>query len=668
MNNFQIRILTPSLIQLFIDQFSHAQTFSFDFETPGLFPYDRKEYMRCLSIAVDKTAWVIPLEMPFSDFQGRPKARALLMNLILDLAKGKIAVAQNGKFDNHWIWAFHNRRIHLNFDTMLASHVIDENAKHDLEVLSSKYLGVEGYDIPLNEKNGTKSWQLFEKGKFAEAREVNERVYEYAGRDAMYTLQLYPILNEFIESDLSQKRLYYSLVMPGARAMDAIETRGLTLNLDLRDEVESENNRKLIAQLDFLNSQAKRSVRAGVQRKMNWNSAPQIAKLLYEDLGLPVIEKTPAGKPSTGEAAILALKGRHPVVDALTEYRELEKFRSTYIDGWKPWILEDKIYFSYKVHGTVTGRYASRLHQIPRDGRIRNLVTAPPGWNFGQADVSQAELRIAAVASGDAELLNCFIKEIDIHWRTLMYIISIGAGPEYLDPAIETASKLTKKKIPNITAAIEILLEKGHDSAIEIWKPWKEARKKAKAVNFGFLYGMMENKFIETATLKYGFTPTFEEASEIRKAYFRLYRGLLGWHERQRKLVKLDGFVRSLSGRYRRLPAIRDPNKWIRMEAERQAINSPIQGFIGDYKVMALIEIEETIDHDKLQIVGEHHDAILMIVKEGCEDEVLPDVHRIMKGPSLLKEFGIEIPIPMESDIELGPWGKGKKWEPKSES
>lgn len=663
--DFSITIVTPENLSRFLTKFQQAEVFSFDFETPNVFPYDKPDYMRVLAIAFGNEAWVIPLEMPFSPFQGRPKACDLLMNLILDLAKGKTSVAQNGKFDNHWFLVYHDRMIHLDFDTMLADHVLNENAKHDLEALAERYLGEAAYDIPLAEKNGSKSWSLFHKGKHAEVREVNDRVYTYAGRDAFYTLQTYHILRKKLQADKTQHRLFYKLVMPGARVMEKVEPRGITLDLAEMKKVELDTNTRLTAQLEILNSSVRRKIRPGVKKKINWNSPKQIGELLYNDLKLPVVERTPTGAPSTGEAAIFALKGQHPVVDALTEYRELEKFRSTYIDGWKPLIIGDKIHFSYKIHGTVTGRYSSRLHQIPRDGRIRNLAKAPPGWTFFQADVSQAELRIAAVASGDLELITCFTRGIDVHWRTLMYLVATGSAPEYLDPAIETAQHLAAdpEDIP-ITKAVEILLKNGHDKAIAYWKPWKEARKKAKAVNFGFIYGMHENKFIETAKLKYGFTPTFEEAAEIRKAYFRLYNGLLTWHERQRRFVKLDGFVRSLSGRLRRLPAINDPNKWIRMEAERQAINSPIQGFIGDYKVMALIEIEETIPNDQALIVGEHHDAILGIVREGCENEVLPQIHRIMKKPSLLETFGIEIPIPMESDIELGPWGKGVLWTP----
>lgn len=246
-------------------------------------------------------------------------------------------------------------------------------------------------------------------------------------------------------------------------------------------------------------------------------------------------------------------------------------------------------------------------------------------------------------------------------------MIGTGNSKEYLEPAFETAAKIagvSKGKL-NLSEAIEIMRKAGHDACIALNKTWKEARKKAKAVNFGFIYGMFERKFIETAKLKYGWEPTFDEASKIRDAYFELYAGLVEWHKRVKKLLAIDGYVVSLSGRKRRLPGIHSSDKKLRMEAERQAINSPVQGFIGDYKAMCMIEIEDTIDHDQAVIVGEHHDALLFLIREDAVAEVGPKIKAIMKGPKLLKDFKVELSIPMESDLELGPWGKGKelsKW------
>jgi DNA polymerase-1 len=212
------------------------------------------------------------------------------------------------------------------------------------------------------------------------------------------------------------------------------------------------------------------------------------------------------------------------------------------------------------------------------------------------------------------------------------------------------------------------MLKAGHEACISIDKRWKEGRKKAKAINFGFLFGMYEKKFIETCKLKYGFEPTFEEAKRFRAAYFALYRGLTPWHRNQKNLVHLNGYARNLAGRMRRLPGIHSSDKMLRMECERQAINSPVQGFIGDYKAMCLVEIHETLPRDRLRIVGEHHDAILMIVRNDSIDEMCPKIERIMKHPRLLDTFKIELTVPMEAELELGPWGAGKPWKPEKKS
>jgi len=247
-------------------------------------------------------------------------------------------------------------------------------------------------------------------------------------------------------------------------------------------------------------------------------------------------------------------------------------------------------------------------------------------------------------------------------------MIGSGRSKEYTQPALETAAKLTGYRHPTgkgmtLTEAIEILGEYGHSKCIEVWKPWKEDRKKAKAINFGFIFGMYEKKFIQQAKTKYDWDCTYEEAHEFRTAYFELYQGIPPWHEKQKKLCKLDGYVRNLFGRIRRLPGIYSRDKDLRMEAERQSINSPVQGTIGDWKAAALIEIEETIPTNKLRLVGEHHDALLGILRPEYRDEVLPQVRRIMRRPSLFDIFKISTAVPMESEIEIGNWGAGKTYE-----
>jgi DNA polymerase-1 len=509
--------------------------------------------------------------------------------------------------------------------------------------MSRQYLDVPEYDLTTAEKKGN----------------VDPfKLYQYNARDCGYTLRLRKVFRGNLRREPELERLFYSLVMPAVRAMEDVELEGKTLDVERMDSLALDLRAQTITLRGELNEMAGREVK--------WTAPKQVAGVLYDDLGIKCTVFTAKGAPSTSEAALIDLKGKHALVDKLIKYREVTKFHSTYIEGFRKRMVGDKLYISYKLHGTVTGRYSSRIHSIPRDGSVRNLVIAPKGWHFVQADISQAELRIIAQISADLEMRKCFLENIDIHWRTLMFAIAAGyIGGEYADRVVETASALIDgKERPRVFEACEMLLDAGHDRCIEIWPGWKEGRKKAKAINFGYVYGMYEKKFIQTAKTKYGWEPSWDEAHACREGYFQLYSELPKWHEKQKKLVRINGFVRNMFGRRRRLPGIYASEKMQRMEAERQAINSPVQGTIGDWKAAVLVEIHETVDRSMLRLVGEHHDALLMIVRDGCDDQVLPKIIEIIRKPKLLKTFKIKLDIPMEGEVEIGPWGAGKKYVP----
>jgi uracil-DNA glycosylase family 4 len=635
----------------FVADMQRCEEFAFDLETSGLKwfnPEDR--YIRCIGIAVrfeDGTdfGWVVPMSMPGSPFHNTRLQRQI-MRIIFDTLKGKPCCAQNGKFDNLWLMAVVEEKFYLTFDVMLASHTCDENTPNDLKQMVRSILDEPDYDVDLETKKGSGG---------------SMRLYKYNAYDSVYTLRLKAYFMGILAKDRSLRRLFFKLVMPAARAFEEIDGNGLYVNLERMKKTSAENALALAKEMKELNQMAKEYTSS----EINWNSPPQVAKLLYQDIKLTCTVFTDKGAPSTGEEALIAIKSQHAIADKLVRYRELEKFRSTYLDGWQEFMVGPRLYLSTKLHGTVTGRYSSRLHQVPRDGTIRNLIEAPPGWTFVQGDLSQAEMRVAAIMSGDMELISCYRRGIDVHWRTLIETIGSNVEGEYVQVARSTAAKIMKtRRLPSLTMALDIIFMEGPDACIELWNGWKEARKKAKAINFGYLFGMMEKKFIETATLKYGFTPTFEEAEQSRQTFFRLYPGLVKWHDKQRRLVKLNGFVRNFAGRVRRLPGIHSDEWSVKSECERQAINSPVQGYIGDHKAMAAVEIHETFDHEtELRIVGEVHDALLMWARDEALDSVLPRVAAIMRSPRLLKEFKIDLPVPLEADLTVGPWGKGKNYK-----
>lgn len=593
----------------FIGEFANCKVVAIDVETTGLDCELPEAEINSIQFSLDSTDknWALPLMVKTSPWRSRPAIMQVFMDSVLDLANGRnmTVVGQNFKFDNRWIKKKYGGSFRLRFDTMLAHHLIDENSPHGLKEMASEFCNAPAYDVPLRIKLG----------KFENAAE-EETFFKYGCFDTFYTRQLYYIFRKIILKDPSQRRLFYKLTMPAARLFEEVEASGHFVNLKRQASVREElNTRKeyLLGEMAKL---------AG--EEVNWNSPAQVGRLFYEKLGLPILEKTNGGAASTGESVLLRLQHDHELPKLLMEFRGVDKNLSTYVEGWSKLMHGNELFMSTKLHGTVTGRYASRLHQVPRDPMIRSLIDAPPGWTFVCADYSQIELRIAAMLSNDQRMKMIFQTGGDIH--------------------SETASFILGKPVSQLT---------------------KEERKMAKAVNFGLLYGMGWPKLVIYARDNYGVDMTDRQAKDFRVRYFETYSALPKWHERQRRCVRAFGQVVSLSGRIRHLPGINSSEQGVRAEAERQGINSPVQGFgSGDLKAMSMVEIHETFDWDSARIKGEVHDSVLMWVKTDQQEIILPQVKKIMESPRLLTDFGINMTVPIVVDVEIGPWGISKPWKP----
>lgn len=644
------RILGWDNLEEFFEEFKRTLWYSFDIETNSLKWFAEESKIHSIAFAFETTgeAWVMPLRLEIGEYKSpffkHADAQGVLERIErIARSMKKKAVGQNGKFDNLFLMAKYRVRMPLAFDVMLAHHTIDENSNHDLKGLQRQYIGEPDYDLDKDDKVNPKD---------------HDQLFEYNAKDAVYTLRLKKIFKAELEKDPVLIRLFVQLIMRAARAFEQIEFNGMYVNLVQMAAME----KQVLSELKTSQSDLDRMSIEACGRKINFNSPDQVAELFFEHLELPIIHQTAGGKPSTAEATLVDLKDEHPIVDKLVKYRELEKFRGTYLDGWKDFMIGPCLYMGYKLHGTVTGRYSSRLHSTPRDGTVRNIVEAPPGWIFVQGDLSQAEVRVVASLSMDPELVTCYTRGIDVHWRTLMALLADGTSDEYTKPALETGKALGAKG-SSLHAALDRMLAVGADKCTSLWKGWKEARKKTKGVVFGYIYGMGWFKFIEYAKAKYGFEPTERESKDTRDAFFRLYNRLETWHNKQRSLVRLDGFVRNLAGRKRRLPGIFTDDKKLQKECERQAINSPVQGIIGDWKAMALVEIVEELDWNRTRVVGEHHDALLFWIREEHLQEEAKKIARIMRRPKLVDEFNMRLHVPMEVELEAGVWGAGKKLE-----
>ena len=644
----RIRVIDRSNLDEFMDKFRLESEFVCDLETSGLDWYNPDSYINCAGFFLPKTgsgglpeAWVLPIR----------KAPTLPAEAQLKLLKwmqdqGKHVVNQNWKFDSLWLWKKMGVEFFNSDDTMLMHYNLDENTPHGLKENARLWLNAPDYDLTTSEKKGNVDAM---------------KLFTYCGRDALRTWKLKQKYARELMKDKETRNIYQYLTMPASRMYEVIEREGHHVNLERRAKTKAELEIKLADSLRELNGL--------VGYEVNWNSPKQVGEALYGTLGLTPTVFTDKGAPSTGEQALVNM-GDHPIVKVLMDYRSHQKMLSTYIDGWDEYMVGDRLYLGTKLHGTVTGRYSSRLHQVPRDGTIRNLIEAPEGWTFVQADLSQAELRIVAIVSGDPELIKCYREGVDVHWRTTIGILRMGGNPTDLSIARRTAQVLCQRngwEEPTTVGGILDVMERvGHDSCIEVNKHWKEKRKQSKGVNFGYVYGMGAKKFTEYAKVSYGWDVEVDESAQIRDGFFATYAALPNWHDRQRQMVRIDGFVRSLSGRKRRLPGIWSPDRSTMAECERQAINSPVQGFIGDLKVMGMLSIYHNLQipyqGERLRIKGEVHDSILMWVKNEYLDEMLPRIKKCMEQPEWLEQFNIDLPVPIVADLEIGTWGAGKTW------
>jgi len=575
----------------------------FDLETSGLDSFDPEGFITVLGISryrdealTDEKQYAIPFTLPNSPFP-KKEVQKQIVELIASAVKGKKIVAHNGKFDNLWLYNQYGIRFHLTYDTMLAAHILDENQPVGLKYLAGVHLGAHNYDLTSEEKRGA-----------VETR----RLLEYNGYDTMYTLRLYKFQRPQLMKEQGLLKLFMYLIMPLARTFEEVEMHGTYVYTERLGELEELLEGRLTVAQAGLDELA---------QGVNWASTKQVAEILFGKWGLKPLETTKSGAPSTAESILLRLRSQHKGVDLLLQHREVSKQLSSFVDGWKEFIRDSRMHPSFKIHGTVTGRLSCsspNLQQVPRDTKIRSLIGAPPGWKLLEGDLSQIELRIATILSKDPLMTEVFNNASDdIHRRT--------------------AAVVTGKPPDQIT---------------------KDERKKAKAINFGFLYGMGPKKFLEYARDKYQTDLTLDEATKFREQFFHLYTGLLPWHARQRSLVKQFMQVKSLDGRIRHLPEIMSPADEIRSQAERNAINSPVQGLASDLNCMALIEIHETLPRDRIRVIGAVHDAILCEVREDYIKEALVKVKAIMEHPKLLDKFGIEFPIPIISDVKVSRgWG-----------
>lgn len=557
-------ILTEAELDTWIAKLKQADLMAVDTETTSL------DYMVAelvgMSFAVEagKAAY-LPLA---HDYVGAPtqidKSVALekLRPLLEDPTIKK--VGQNLKYD---ISILANAGIKLQgvaFDTMLESYVFNSVAsRHDMDGLALKYLGHK--NIGFEDIAGKGAKQL----TFNQI--PLENAAPYAAEDADITLRLHQHLWPRLEKEVELASVFTEIELPLIQILSDIERQGVLIDSMLLGQQSEELARKI----DELESKAYDI--AG--EKFNLSSPKQLQVLFFEKLGHPITKKTPKGAPSTAEEVLVELALDYPLPKVILEHRSLTKLKSTYTDKL-PLMVNAKtgrVHTSYHQANAATGRLSSsepNLQNIPirtEEGRrIRQAFIAPQGRKILAADYSQIELRIMAHLSQDAGLLKAFAEGKDIHRATAAEVF----GTDFDDVTTEQ-------------------------------------RRRAKAVNFGLIYGMSAFGLARQLDI-----PRHEAQTYI-DTYFARYPGVLKYMEETRAGAADLGYVSTLFGRRLYLPEIRDRNAMRRQAAERAAINAPMQGTAADIIKKAMISIANWIKTEtqgEIAMIMQVHDELVFEV------------------------------------------------------
>jgi len=567
-----------------LEALTGAEAFAFDTETDGL--DGMQDHLVGISVAVrPHEAWYLPLP------EDMEEAKTLLRPLVPFFADPeKVKVAQNGKFDLKFLSRYDLRAVPPLWDTMLAHYLLDPEARHGLDHLSETLLRYR--PIPIE--------QLIGKGsKQRNMRQLEPKeVLPYAAEDADLTLQLYRHLRPRIEGEEHLRSLFYDIEMPLVGVLLEMEQAGVRVDVDLLESAIVD----LSTELERIEEDFRRYT---PEDPVNINSPKEVGDFLFGHLGLSEKpKKTRTGQYSTREEDLEMVADRHPAVRLVLDYRGLSKLVNTYLVPLPMMVnpMTGRIHTTYHQAKTATGRLSSsdpNLQNIPvRDeqGReIRKAFTAndpDAGDLFVSADYSQVELRLMAHLSGDSSLIEAFRHGADIHAATAAKIFGI--------PREEVTG---------------------------------EMRRKAKTANFGIIYGISAFGLSARLGIPRG------EAKELIDGYFSSFPGVKRYIDKAIEQAHKDGYVDTLFGRRRYIQNINSRNRNLVANAERMAINAPIQGTAADIIKVAMVRVARRLReegfrsqmilqvHDELcfTVPGDERERLVAMVKEEME-QVLPSL------------------------------------------
>ncbi|KZZ63762.1 DNA polymerase I [Oleiphilus sp. HI0130] len=588
-------VLDKTVFESWLEKLKAAPYFAFDTETTSL------DYMtaRVVGVSVCCVAGEAAY-IPFGhDYLGAPEQLDqdyVLAELKPILEDGSIKkLGQNLKYDRNVLINHGITLEGIEHDTMIESYVLNSTgSRHDMDTLAEKYLGrttIHFQDIA---------------GKGAKQLTFNqidlEKAAPYAAEDADITLQLHEALFPQLEAETGLLSVYSDIDKPLVSVLSNIERRGAKVDAHKL----AQQSQELAIRIGELEKEAYDL--AG--EEFNLSSPKQLQAIFFEKLELPIIKKTPKGQPSTAEPVLQELALDYPLPKLILEHRSLAKLKSTYTDKLPQLINAGtgRIHTSYHQAVTATGRLSSsdpNLQNIPirtaEGRRIRHAFVAENGYKLIAADYSQIELRIMAHLSQDKGLLDAFAHGEDVHKAT---------AAEVFDVAVNEVSD--------------------------------DQRRKAKAINFGLIYGMSAFGLAKQIKVARG------EAQQYIDRYFERYPGVLDYMDRIREQAHKDGFVETVFGRRLYLPDINARNKMMQQAAERTAINAPMQGTAADIIKLAMINVEKALNTADVnaQMIMQVHDELIVEVAE-------PDVEQVaaLLEKEMMDAAKLDVPLIVEAGI-----------------
>jgi len=575
-------------------ELSGLQAFCFDTETTGLDPLEAELVGIAFSWEAHQASYIAFGEDRKETKSWLEPLKAVFLNR--DIEK----IGQNLKYDFHILKNYELDVEGRLFDTMVAHFILKPEQKHNLNVLAEQYLDYSMVEIEsLIGKKGTRQSSF---------RSVaSEKACEYAGEDADITWQLAGILKKDIEEQ-GFAELSEQIEMPLIPVLMKMEHQGVKLDVDAL------NIFAVKLREDILETEQEIFTLAGME--FNISSPKQLGEVLFDRL--KIVEnpkKTKTRQYATGEEILIQLKEKHPIVGKMLEYRSLKKLLSTYVAALPQLVKPGtgKIHTSFNQALVTTGRLSSvnpNLQNIPiREERGREIrrafIPERPENIFFSADYSQIELRLIAHFSGDEQMIAAFVNDEDIHTAT--------------------AAKIYKLEPAEVT---------------------REMRSRAKTANFGIIYG------ISAFGLSQRMHISRAEARELIDGYFESYPKVREYMDASIGMARENGFVETMFGRRRLLPDILSRNAVVRGNAERNAINSPIQGSAADIIKIAMIRIQDAVEKEQLR------SALILQVHDELNFDVWPDeLDRIKEITRYEMEHATQLSVPLTVDS-----GEGANW------